>query len=129
GDCREMLRTLPGRSVQCVVTSPPYYGLRSYVPANDPRKACEIGLESRPDCLAWARGEPPCAECYVCTMRVVFREVWRVLRDDGVLWLNPGDTYSGSWGADRKSTRLNSSHVKISYAFICLNKKIKNYTK
>src|SRR5690606_35307759 len=70
------------------------------------RKACEIGLESRPDCLAWARGEPPCAECYVCTMRVVFREVWRVLRDDGVLWLNLGDTYAGSWGAQGRSGQL-----------------------
>jgi DNA modification methylase len=80
GDCREMLKTLPDKSVQCVVTSPPYFGLRRY--SDDPR---EIGQEKTP------------AE-YVATMVAVFREVKRVLRDDGVLFLNLGDSYAGSWG-------------------------------
>lgn len=75
GDVREVLRQLPAASVQCVVTSPPYWSLRDYGVAG------QIGLEETP-------GE------YVATMVDVFREVRRVLRDDGTLWLNLGDTYS-----------------------------------
>src|SRR5690606_38471954 len=80
GDCRDMLRTLPDGAFQCCVTSPPYYGLRDYgVPG-------QIGLEETPD-------------AYVARLVEVFREVRRVLRDDGTLWLNIGDSYAGSWGA------------------------------
>lgn len=96
GDCRDVLLTLPEQSVQCVVTSPPYFGLRSYLTEGDPNKANEIGLEPIPDCLAWARQEPPCGACYVCTLRTVFAGLWRVLRADGVAWLNLGDIYTGS---------------------------------
>ncbi len=91
GDCRLVLPTLPERSVQMCVTSPPYYGLRKY--SDDPR---EIGQELIPDCLAWARAEPACGQCYVCALRAVFVGVWRVLRDDGTLWLNLGDSYNSS---------------------------------
>lgn len=77
GDCRRVLKGLPSESVQCCVTSPPYYGLRDY---NHPD---QIGHEKTPD-------------EYVQTMRQVFAEVWRVLRDDGTLWLNLGDSYSRS---------------------------------
>jgi DNA modification methylase len=74
GDCRETLKTFEPSSVQCVITSPPYWGLRDY---DNP---LQIGLESTPD-------------AYVATMVEVFRELWRVLRDDGVVWLNIGDSY------------------------------------
>jgi len=77
GDCREILRTLPAESVHCVVTSPPYWGLRDYGHAG------QIGLEKSPF-------------AYVDEMVVVFREVWRALRPDGTLWLNLGDSYAGS---------------------------------
>ena len=79
GDCLEVLRTLPDESIHCCVTSPPYWGLRDY--------GCDgqIGLESSPD-------------DYVSKMVEVFREVKRVLRKDGTLWLNLGDSYAGSWG-------------------------------
>jgi DNA modification methylase len=77
GDCREVLKTLPDCSVHCCVTSPPYFGLRDYGCAG------QIGLESTPD-------------AYVAELVAVFREVKRVLRDDGTLWLNLGDSYSGS---------------------------------
>ena len=77
GDARNVLPTLDAESVQCVVTSPPYWGLRDYGIDN------QIGLESTPD-------------DYVQTMVEVFREVKRVLRDDGTLWLNLGDSYAGS---------------------------------
>lgn len=78
GDVTERLRELPDESVQCVVTSPPYWGLRDYGVEG------QLGLERTP------------AE-YICKMVRVFAEVKRVLRDDGTLWLNMGDSYSGSW--------------------------------
>lgn len=89
GDCRAVLPTLAAGSVHCVVTSPPYFGLRSYLPEGHPDKALEIGLEPTPD-------------EYVAQMVAVFCEVRRVLRDDGTLWLNIGDSYAGSWGAQGK---------------------------
>jgi len=77
GDCRDVLRTLPDASVHCVVTSPPYWGLRDYGVAG------QIGLE------------PTYGE-YVKRMVEIFRDVRRVLRADGTLWLNLGDSYSNS---------------------------------
>lgn len=83
GDCRDRLRELSDASVQCVVTSPPYFGLRDY--GHDG----QIGLEPTPD-------------EFVAAMVEVFREVRRVLRDDGTLWLNLGDSYASTGGTDRK---------------------------
>lgn len=77
GDCRAVLATLPAASVHCCVTSPPYFGLRDYGVAG------QMGLE-------------PTAEEFVAGMADVFRQVRRVLRDDGTLWLNIGDSYAGS---------------------------------
>lgn len=74
GDVRERLRDLPDGSVQTVVTSPPYWGLRDYGTEG------QIGLEPTP-------------EAYVCEMVTLFREVRRVLADDGTVWLNLGDSY------------------------------------
>ena len=74
GDVRDVLPTLDAKSVQCVITSPPYWGLRDYGVTG------QIGLEPTPD-------------DYVQTMVEVFREVKRVLRDDGTLWLNLGDAF------------------------------------
>ena len=91
GDCRDVLPDLTrgGVKVQCVVTSPPYWGLRDY------GHRSQIGMEALHDCLGWATGKP-CGECYVCRMVEVFRLVRDVLADDGVLWLNIGDSYAGS---------------------------------
>lgn len=75
GDCRETLRSLPDGSVDCCVTSPPYFKLRDYG-----GQSLQIGQEQSPD-------------EFVRTMVEVFREVRRVLRDDGTLWLNLGDSY------------------------------------
>ena len=74
------MRTLADESVHCVVTSPPYYGLRDYGVDG------QIGLEESPD-------------AYVAKMVDVFREVRRILRNDGTVWLNLGDSYAGSGGA------------------------------
>lgn len=79
GDCREVLATLPAGSVHCVVTSPPYWGLRDYGVGG------QLGLEPTP-------------EAYIAAMVEVFRGVRRVLRDDGTVWLNMGDGYSGGGG-------------------------------
>ncbi len=79
GDCRNVLATLPDNSVQCCVTSPPYWGLRDYGVAG------QIGQEATP-------------ELFVQTMVEVFREVRRVLKPDGTCWMNLGDSYFGSWG-------------------------------
>lgn len=94
GDCRELLPTLPDRSVQCIVTSPPYYGLRRYT--SDPR---EIGNEATPF-------------AYVTALVAVFAEVWRVLRDDGVLWLNLGDSYSGGKSGRADMDRPNGKGIR-----------------
>jgi DNA modification methylase len=75
GDCREVLKTLADESVHCVVTSPPYFGLRDYGVDG------QIGLEPSP-------GD------FVEEMVAVFGEVRRVLRSDGTLWLNLGDSYT-----------------------------------
>lgn len=104
GDCREVLRSLPARSVQTVVTSPPYWGLRAYLDEADAAKASEIGLERTPE--EWVR-----------KIVDVFRDVRRVLRDDGTAWVNLGDcfygpkNFSGTFEStdgvfDRRRTRL-----------------------
>ena len=87
GDCRTVLPTLPEQSVQCCVTSPPYFGLRDYGVDG------QIGLEATPD-------------AYIAEMVGVFRDVRRVLRDDGVLFLNVGDSYAASQHAPAKPKDL-----------------------
>ena len=101
GDCREILKTLPDASVNCCITSPPYWGLRDYGYDG------QIGLERTP-------------EKYVEKMVVVFREVRRVLRDDGTLWLNLGDSYAANTKnrsveqAIAKSALMGSTHNQCS---------------
>ncbi len=77
GDCIETLKTLASESVHCCVTSPPYFGLRDY------QVDGQIGLEATP-------------QEFIAAMVTVFEEVRRVLRPDGVLFLNLGDSYAGS---------------------------------
>jgi DNA modification methylase len=125
GDCRAILPTLDAGSVHCVVTSPPYFGLRDYGTATwdggDPecghspeqrgsRFATPVsakqasntgsGSISQRDCKCGARridaqlGLEPTPEEFVANMVAVFREVRRVLRDDGTVWLNLGDSFA-----------------------------------
>jgi DNA modification methylase len=141
GDCREVLATLPAASVQCVVTSPPYYGLRDYgtaqwdggdaecdhaqkrnmgattlrldgrehLGAYDGEKATQIGMPFRDACgkcgatrIDRQIGLEPSPDEYLATMVAVFREVRRVLRDDGTCWVNMGDSYSSGSGGDKR---------------------------
>ena len=85
GDCIESMRAMPADSVHTCVTSPPYFGLRDY--GHDG----QIGLEPTPD-------------EFVDALVEVFREVRRVLRDDGTLWLNLGDSYAGAGYSNHKGT-------------------------
>jgi DNA modification methylase len=87
GNCRAILAALPEESVQMCVTSPPYFGLRDY--GHD----AQIGLEPTPD-------------KFVAALVQVFREVRRVLRDDGTVWLNLGDSYAASGGIGGGMGRL-----------------------
>lgn len=127
GDAIEQLRTLPDESVHCCVTSPPYWGLRDYGTAQweGGEDGCDhVGVESRTvsgsdgkqytnagsnrvfsgDCKCGAKridsqlGLEKTPEEYVAKMVEVFREVRRVLRKDGTLWLNLGDSYAASSG-------------------------------
>jgi DNA modification methylase len=86
GDALDVAKELPAAAVDCIVTSPPYFGLRDYGTEG------QYGLESSP------------AE-YVETMRALFNELRRVLADDGTLWLNIGDSYVGNASPGGESTR------------------------
>ncbi|HKW11098.1 MAG TPA: site-specific DNA-methyltransferase [Gemmatimonadaceae bacterium] len=82
GDCRALLREMPDGCVQTCITSPPYWGLRDYGNSE------QIGIEPTP-------------VAYVAALVDVFCEVRRVLRDDGTLWLNLGDSYATNPGNGR----------------------------
>lgn len=94
GDALKVLKGLPDRSVHMCVTSPPYYGLRDYgVPG-------QIGLEKS-------------VEEYIAVLTLIFREVRRVLRPDGTLWLNIGDSYATRSGSQApKNTRNSRGHTE-----------------
>jgi DNA modification methylase len=152
GDCREMLATLPERSVQTCITSPPYFGLRDYGTGEweggDP--ACDHtrqSVASRASGLGVKDGRGPygdqfaatqggtiayasvCGRCgarrvdrqigleptpdeFVAALVGVFREVRRVLRDDGTVWLNLGDSYaSGDRGVRQERTGGQPRHL------------------
>ena len=90
GDARERLKELPAGSARTCVTSPPYFGLRDYGVDG------QMGLEETPD-------------TYVAEMVALFREVWRVLADDGTLWLNLGDSYAGGGGGNYNKTGVSQA--------------------
>lgn len=93
GDCRQMLKGLESESAHCIVTSPPYFGLRDY------RVAEQIGLETTPD-------------AYVKELVDVFRECRRILKNNGTLWLNLGDSYAndGKWGGHTGGKHVKALH-------------------
>ena len=98
GDVLDRLREMPDESVQCCVTSPPYWGLRRYIEDGAPEKPFEIGLEATPD-------------EHVAKLVEVFREVRRVLRSDGVLWLNYGSFYADGRLAGRRDAGRGTSRI------------------
>jgi DNA modification methylase len=124
GDCLAVLPTLPAASVQCCVTSPPYWGLRDYgtatweggeagcdhkrfnryptglVGTDDAQQNSKFFKNDCPKCGARRidsqLGLEPTPEEFVSRMVAVFRDVWRVLKDDGTLWVNMGDSYASN---------------------------------
>ena len=97
GDSLEVLKTFPNESIDCAITSPPYWGLRDYGVEG------QLGLEKTP-------------EEYVAKMVGVFREVKRVLKKEGTLWLNLGDSYNGSGkggDSERMYAKRHTSFGKI----------------
>lgn len=86
GDCLEGLKNIPSASIDTCVTSPPYFGLRDYGHKG------QIGLEPTP-------------EEFISSMVAVFREVHRVLKEDGTLWLNLGDSYATGTRAERQQSK------------------------
>ena len=96
GDAEEVLKSLPSDSVDCVVTSPPYYGLRDYGVNG------QIGLEDSP-------------EAYIERLLCVFRQVHRVLKPTGTFWLNIGDSYAGSGRGKGDINKKSKAQSKASY--------------
>lgn len=103
GDALSVLRALPDESVHCIVTSPPYYGLRDYGVSG------QIGLEQTP------------AE-YAARLTGVFREARRVLRRDGTFWLNIGDSYAGSGKGKDSEDVKRRYHYQPGNPALCLPK-------
>lgn len=97
GDCRDVLGSLADGSINCCVTSPPYFGLRDYGVEG------QLGLEPTPD-------------EFVSAMVEVFREVRRVLRDDGTLWLNLGDSYARNPAKGTTGTPNGRNLEKMGYS-------------
>jgi DNA modification methylase len=113
GDALTVLRRIPDRSVSSFVTSPPYFGLRDFGTARwvggdsgcdhiaSPRQTDDVGNPESACEKCGARkcdeqlGMEPTLEEFLANLRSIFREIWRVLRDDGTLWLNLGDKYVG----------------------------------
>jgi len=104
GDCLEVMKEMPNESIDMVITSPPYWGLRDYGTGPD-----QLGLEPTP-------------EVYIEHLTEIFNEVKRVLKREGTLWLNMGDTYnagrSGGWaggkeGFSRPDIAPNQSGVNV----------------
>jgi len=144
GDCLDILPTLPAESVQCVVTSPPYYGLRDYgtakweggdpecqhkVRLNDGQNKSTLGGTSRDTQGHQQEGyKDYCHRCgahridnqigleqspeeYIEKLVSVFREIKRMLRNDGTVWLNLGDSYASAWASGRRSVIGNPSRT------------------
>lgn len=104
GDVLTRLAEMPSESVQTIVTSPPYWGLRDY----------GIQASTWPDGWVGCLGLEPTPEMFVDHVVMVFNEAKRVLKNDGTLWLNMGDTYSSNAGGyDDNGSRGKTSHPRI----------------
>ncbi|HEY7467198.1 MAG TPA: site-specific DNA-methyltransferase [Dehalococcoidia bacterium] len=139
GDVRDVLPSLPADSVDCIVTSPPYWGLRDYGTATwvGGDEACDhqyakggrnpetAGKQLTNKGTTFSQYEHDCRKCgatrvdsqlgiertpeeYVANMVAVFRELRRVLKPSGTCWLNLGDSYAGSWGANGRGEGTNA---------------------
>lgn len=100
GNNIEILKSIPDNSIDCCVTSPPYYGLRSYLDDDDPKKVDEIGLEESPD-------------AYIARMVALYSEIRRTLKPEGTCFINIGDSYYNYRGGKGQAlTKQTSSKTK-----------------
>lgn len=95
GEALKMLKRIPDKSVQCIVTSPPYWAKRDY------KVKGQIGMEITP-------------QRYINRMMKIWKECWRVLKDNGVFWLNIGDTYQGGKGMNGASVAYSNAGKRLS---------------
>ncbi len=118
GDCLEILKKLEPETANCCVTSPPYWGLRDYdiPPTEWPEVSFlpmlglpEITIESQTCCFG-LENDP---WSYVGHAVIIFKEVFRILRDDGTLWLNLGDSYTGKPGPPGKSAQVGNTKTGV----------------
>jgi len=120
GDVRKVLARIPDGSVHMIVTSPPYWGLRDYklpkqVWGGSAKCKHRFAGERCKKCNAWrgSYGLEPQLQMYIRHTVLIVREMRRVLRSDGTLWLNVGDSYTGSWGNYSGKNRGNGIQRKI----------------
>src|SRR3990167_6378882 len=99
GDTLEVLKTWPDESIDCIVTSPPYWNLRSYLSKDHPDKPKEIGLE-------------PTFKEYLDRLFAIFEECKRVLKDTGTCFVNLGDTYGTGSGKDENRIHAKQGTLK-----------------
>lgn len=114
GDCLKILPQLPEQSFNCCVTSPPYFGLRDYdVNGSDWPEMSYQPMPGLPEMVvpSWhgCLGQEPTPEMFTAHLVHVLRQVWRVLRNDGCLWLNLGDSYASKWAVSRRNVVGNDS--------------------
>lgn len=107
GNCLNILKELPDNSIHCCITSPPYWGLRDYQVDE------QFGLESTP-------------EEYITSMVQVFREVRRILRNDGTFWLNLGDSYATDSKGSGGSSKIQDKNMGSFYQTIHLKHNLKS---
>jgi DNA modification methylase len=130
GHVMDALAAVPSESVHCVVTSPPYFGLRDYgvepqVWGGDPEHSHAWGGQFWDHCAcgSWrgSLGLEPTLDLYLDHMVEIFRELWRVLRKDGTVWLNLGSSYAGSWGVQGRKgdeSGLSAGQIKNHPQFV-----------
>ncbi|EKU98182.1 DNA modification methylase [Leptolyngbya sp. PCC 7375] len=114
GDCLNILPQLPEKHFNCCATSPPYFGLRDYdVNGSDWPEMSYQPMPGLPEMVvpSWhgCLGQEATPEMFTAHLVHVFRAVWRVLRDDGCLWLNLGDSYASKWAVSRRNAVGNDS--------------------
>ena len=102
-DAMSAIGLIPDNTINCVITSPPYFDLRSYLPEDSSAKALELGFGQTPD-------------EYVKSMVEVFAEVKRALRPDGTIWLNLGDSYARKTTGKLKRKDLIGIPWKVAFA-------------
>ena len=123
GNCIEILEKIPDESIDCVVTSPPYYGLRNYgeevktIWGGD--RDCKHKFETKSwfckKCSAWygQLGFEPTPELYIEHLLIIFKEIKRVLKKTGTLWVNINDSYNNKNATIGRQDKFKNGKSKL----------------